>query len=84
LNPGERVRATTTIDELSRRAGPIGEAPSLAVMIAYRDAEGFVHYRTHTEKEYVPPHIDPQEAEVPGSAGCLHATLSRCSDRLRD
>jgi hypothetical protein len=28
--------------------------PDLAVMVTWRDAAGFAHYRTHTDKAYVP------------------------------
>jgi hypothetical protein len=53
LEPGERAHASTLIP--LPEAGPIkGDVPDLAVMVSWRDAEGFVHYRTHTEAEHVP------------------------------
>jgi hypothetical protein len=53
VQPGEKLLFTTDI-------GPVptdqwhGDLPDLATMVGYRDAEGFVHYRTHTGKHVTP------------------------------
>jgi hypothetical protein len=48
------VRVTTTIGLPEVSPGTMVDIPGLAVTVAYRDAAGFAHYRTHTEREYVP------------------------------
>lgn len=55
MQPGERVHALTGIGPLTAPQGVLRhDVDDLAVMVAYRDAAGFVHYRTHAGVEYVP------------------------------
>lgn len=55
VSPGARINYLTSIGPLPAQPGAMrGDLPDLAVMVTYRDAAGFVHYRTHDETEYVP------------------------------
>jgi hypothetical protein len=54
MEPGERVHAVTSIGLVAPAGVMQHDLPDLAVMVTWRDAAGFVHYRTHTEVEHVP------------------------------
>jgi hypothetical protein len=55
VEPGGRVHVVTSIGPLPTPRGQMRpDLPDLAVLLAYRDASGFVHYRTHEDREYVP------------------------------
>jgi hypothetical protein len=55
MPPGARVHFLTSIGPLPAPPRVMqADLPDLAVMVIYRDAAGFVHYRTHKEIEYVP------------------------------
>jgi hypothetical protein len=53
VRQGERVAHQTTIGPVPVDSAQ-GDLPDLAVMVSYRDAEGFAHYRTHSGHHYVP------------------------------
>lgn len=55
VGPGERFHVTTDIGPLPTPAGQMrADLADLGVLVVYRDAEAFAHYRTHTGKHYVP------------------------------
>jgi hypothetical protein len=54
LAAGEGVTIATNITLPAPPGQLRHDLPDLAVLVAYRDARGFVHYRTHTEVEHVP------------------------------
>jgi hypothetical protein len=54
LRAGEGVMVYTRIGLPAPPGVLQADLPDLAVMVAYRDARAFVHYRTHTGDEYVP------------------------------
>lgn len=55
MQPGERVHVLTNIGPLPTPEGRMRhDVDDLAVLLAYRDAQGFVHYRTHAGAHYVP------------------------------
>jgi len=53
VRPGQQIKVYTDI-------GPLpmdklrGDVPDLGAMVSYRDAVGFVHYRTHDGRETIP------------------------------
>jgi hypothetical protein len=55
MQPGERVHVVTDIGPLPTPAGQMrADLADLGVMLAYRDGQGFVHYRTHTGEHRTP------------------------------
>jgi hypothetical protein len=65
LPAGEGVMVLTRIG-LPAPPGVIrADLPDLAVMMGYRDARGFVHYRTHDDREYVPKTLIRRRPKYP-------------------
>lgn len=54
LRAGDGVQVSTSIALPAPPGVFHTDLPDLAVLVAYRDTRGFVHYRTHADVEYVP------------------------------
>jgi hypothetical protein len=63
---GDRVKYQTTIGPLPTPAGNMRpDLDDLGAMVAYRDAGGYVHYRTHDGREYVPKTLIRRRPKYP-------------------
>lgn len=66
MPPGQRVQVVTDIGPLPTPAGQMrADLDDLGVMVAYRDARDYVHYRTHAGKEWVPRTLIRRHPEYP-------------------
>jgi hypothetical protein len=62
---GQRLHVVTDIP-LPRPEGKLrADLPDLAVMVAYRDAEGFAHYRTHAGAHRTPKTLIRRRPKYP-------------------